>query len=149
MGPIPRNGETAAGFKRKYRYLSFSLLFETACNAQPAALKPAKFDSTVGLIQASNARERFRMTSHVTDDAASTRVVVRKPPEKETAMRECVLVPQALTYACLERPHNSKLTARILPKTDFTFCAAMTPVTYASQRQRARNRGVNEPLDKL
>jgi hypothetical protein len=32
-------------------------MFETACNAQPAALKSAKFDSTVGLIQASAAVE--------------------------------------------------------------------------------------------
>jgi hypothetical protein len=54
-----------------------------------------------------------------TGDAAAARAVVRKPPEKETAMRECVPVQQALSYGCLEPLHNFEVTARMLRKRRF------------------------------
>jgi hypothetical protein len=63
------------------------------------------------------------MTAHL-DDATSTGAVVRKPPKKETAMRERVRMPQALGYFCLEQLHNFEMPARVLPMGKFSFCSA-------------------------
>jgi len=58
------------------------------------------------------------------DGATSTGAVVRKSPNKETAMRERVRVPQVLSYFCLERLHNFEMSARVLPMGEFWFCSA-------------------------
>ena len=63
------------------------------------------------------------MTAHH-GGATSTGAVVRKPPKKETAMRERVRMPQALSYFCLERLHNFEMSARVLPMGEFSFCSA-------------------------
>ena len=53
----------------------------------------------------------------------STGAVVRKPPKKETAVRERVRMPQALSDFCLERLHNFEMSARVLLMGKFLFCS--------------------------
>jgi hypothetical protein len=59
----------------------------------------------------------------------STGAVVRKPPKKETAVRERVRMPQALSYFSLERLHNFEMSARVLPWGNYRFVPPVISMT--------------------
>src|ERR1700676_707217 len=65
----------------------------------------------------------FRMTAH---RGGATRRRGRRPKPFREGNRDegMCAVTQVLSYVCLERLHNLKMTPRTLSRGDFTFCAA-------------------------